>query len=275
MSRRRRSVLAVACAFLLAVSPGCTRDPQPGPAAAPTSSASVSPTVSLPPVGADCREQALAGLTLRLTNAAGLSIAAVEFGSGPKGVVLVHQSDASMCQWLPYAADLAERGYRVVAFDFAGFGASSPTESKTYLDDIRTVVAYLRDRGTQRVVVIGASMGATMGIVAAAAITPPLQGVVAVSPPTTFDAVNAERAAPELSTPALYVAGESDGDYEVYAEEINDATPEELRGLLVVDSPEHGVELVGARTAAGAEVRAAIEDFLAEHLRPAPTTTAT
>ena len=35
-----------------------------------------------------------------------------------------------MCQWLPYATLLAQQGYRVVAFDFAGFGASSPTKSK-------------------------------------------------------------------------------------------------------------------------------------------------
>jgi pimeloyl-ACP methyl ester carboxylesterase len=275
MSRRRRFALAGLGVLLLAVIPACTRDPRGGPEPPSTPSTSASPSVSLPPIGVDCRELALGGLPLRLRNTAGLSIAAVEFGSGPKGVVLAHQSDASMCQWLEYAAELAEHGYRVVAFDFAGFGASSPTESKTYLDDIRTVVSYLRDRGTGRVVVVGASMGATMSIVAAAAITPPLQGVVAVSPPTTFDAVNAERAAPELRTPALYIAGESDGDYEVYAEEINEATPEALRSLLVVDSPDHGVELVGARSSAGAQVRAAIEDFLAEHLRPVPTTTPT
>jgi pimeloyl-ACP methyl ester carboxylesterase len=188
------------------------------------------------------------------------------------GVVLAHQSDASMCQWLPYATELAQLGYRVVAFDFAGYGSSSPTESKTYLEDIRTVVSYLRERGTPRVVVVGASMGATMSVVAAAAITPPLAGVVAVSPPTTFDGVNADRAAVELSVPALYIAGESDGDYDVYATEINERTPEALRNLLVVDSPEHGVELVGAPTAAGAEVRTAIEDFLDEHLHPSAIT---
>jgi predicted alpha/beta-hydrolase family hydrolase len=224
--------------------------------------------VTLPPVGVDCRDLATEGLPQHLTNASGLTIAAVEFGSGPMGVVLAHQSDASMCQWLPYATVLARQGYRVVAFDFAGFGSSSPTESKTYLEDIRTVVGYLRDRGTPRVVVVGASMGATMSVVAAAAITPPLAGVIAVSPPRSFDAVNAERAAAELATPALYIAGSADGDYDVYAEEINERTPEPLRGLLVVDSPEHGVELVGASSLAGSEVRVAIEDFLHEHLHP-------
>ena len=81
----------------------------------------------------------------------------------PLGVVLAHQSDANMCQWLPYATLLAAKGYRVVAFDFAGFGASSRPAQKTYLEDIRTVVSYLRDRGTPKVVVMGASMGADDG----------------------------------------------------------------------------------------------------------------
>jgi predicted alpha/beta-hydrolase family hydrolase len=274
MSRLRRTLVAVASGLLLAAG-ACDRDPTPPTDPPVTVPATPSPSVTLPPVGVDCRDLATEGRTLHLTNAADLAIAAVEYGSGPRGVVLAHQSDASMCQWLRYAMVLAEQGYRVVAFDFAGFGASSPTESKTYLEDIRTAVTYLRERGTPRVVVIGASMGATMSIVAAAAIRPPLDGVIAISPPSVFDSVNAERAAVELGTPALYIAGEADGDYDVYAEDIYDATPDALRSLLIVDSPEHGVELVEASTLAGAEVRAAIAQFLEEHLNPLPSASST
>jgi dienelactone hydrolase len=223
----------------------------------------------------DCRDLATQGRTLRLTNHAGLEIAAVDLGEGPRAVVLAHQSDADMCQWLPYATVLAGQGYRVVAFDFAGFGTSSPTPTPTYLDDIRTVVDYLRATGAMRVAVVGASMGATMGVVAAAAISPPIDGVVAVSAPKVFDGVYAERAAPNLHTPALYIAGNEDGDYQVYAKDLDDATPEALQGLLVVVSPEHGVALVGADTAAGAEVRSAIGQFLAVHLNPSPSATPT
>jgi pimeloyl-ACP methyl ester carboxylesterase len=274
MSRVRRALVAVASGLLL-VAGACGRGAPPSTEPPPTEPAPPSPSVSLPPVGVDCRDLATKGRTLHLTNAADLSIAAVEYGAGPRGVVLAHQSDASMCQWLRFAMVLADQGYRVVAFDFAGFGASSPTESKTYLEDIRTAVTYLRERGTPRVVVIGASMGATMSIVAAAAIRPPLDGVIAISPPPIFDSVNAERAAVELGTPALYIAGEADGDYDVYAEDIYDATPEDLRGLLIVDAPEHGVELVEASSLAGAQVRAAIIQFLEEHLWPSPSASST
>ena len=274
MSHARRTVLALVGALVL-YGAGCIQDRDPGPAVSPSTAPSESAPATLPPVGVDCREATTEGLPLRLENAAGLKIAAVEYGSGAKGVVLVHQSDASMCQWLPYAMALAERGYRVLAFDFAGFGSSSATRQPTYLDDIRTAVSHLRQRGVRHVVVVGASMGATMSIVAAAAITPVVDGVVAVSPPRAFDGVNAEVAAPQLRTPALYVAGSADGNYEVYATELNDETPAALRDLLVVDSPEHGVELVGAQTPAGAQVRDAIESFLEERLNPPAPATAT
>jgi pimeloyl-ACP methyl ester carboxylesterase len=271
--RRRRTVLVVAASLVLVTGTGCIRDVDPVPGPPPSSGPSASPTATLPPVGVDCRDLATQGRTLRLRNGAGMDVAAVDLGSGSKGVVLAHQSDASMCQWLPYATLLAQEGYRVVVFDFVGFGASSPARTRTYLDDIRTAVQYLRDQGTTRVVVVGASMGATMAITAAAAITPPVAGVVAVSPPKLFDGVNAERAASQLETPALYIAADSDGDYEVYAEELSQATPAALRDLLIVDAPEHGVELVRAPTPQGDQVRTVIRAFLEEQLNPPPSAT--
>ena len=95
--------------------------------------------------------------------------------------------------------------------------------------------------------------------------------MIALSPPLTFSGVNAEKAAPSLRAPALYVAGDDDGDYEVYARQINQATPADLRNLVVVSAPQHGIQFVAADTPEAAEVRAEIEAFLAERLRPAPS----
>lgn len=269
--RGRRTI--VLCALVLTLGAGCVRGQDPVPPPGPSTGPSASPTATLPPVGVACRDLATQGRTLRLENQAGREIAAVDLGEGQRGVVLAHQSDADMCQWLPYATLLAGQGYRVVVFDFAGFGTSSKTQTPTYIDDIRTVVGYLHEQNTPKVVVIGASMGATMSIVAGAAPNLPVAGVVAISPPKVFDSINAERAAPNLRVPALYIAGDEDGDYSVYAREIEDATPEELRELLVVSAPEHGVALVEAQTPAGAAVRAAIAEFLAAHLNPATSVT--
>jgi len=269
MSRLIRTVMPLVAVCLLAFTVGCTEQPPPTPA--PTlSTASATPGPTLPPVGAECREEATKGRTLRLTNGAGHSVAAVELGKGSSAVVLAHQSDGSLCEWLPYGEQLAEQGFRVLAFDFVGSGSSSMPKQKTYVEDIRTAVEYLRGQGALKVVIMGASMGATMSIVAGAAIAPPVDGVVALSPPLTFDGVNAERAAPSLKSPVLYVAGDTDGDYASYAKAIYDATPANLRSQLVVTAPQHGIRLIDGEVQATFRVRTAVLQFLYLHAPPTP-----
>jgi pimeloyl-ACP methyl ester carboxylesterase len=272
MSVRRLGAMLAAASLLAAVA-ACAEEPA-APQTPISATQSSSPGPTLPPPGSQCPDEAARGLPVRLTNSAGYSLAAVELGAGEKGVVLAHQSEGSLCEWLPFAQVLAERGFRVLAFDFAGYGSSTPTRQKTYVEDVRTAVAYLRDGGAKTVAIIGASMGATMSIVAAAAIAPPVDAVIALSPPVDFDGVNAEKAAPSLRPPALYIAGDTDGDYATYAEAIYAATPGDDRQLLVVVAPQHGIQILAAETQATINARNAIELFLDAHLAiPAPTPT--
>lgn len=267
MSRPTRTVMLLVAACLLTLSVGCSEQPTVAPAPSPST---VTPTAgpTLPPVGAECREEATKGRTLRLTNGAGHSVAAVELGTGSSGVVLAHQSDGSLCEWLPYGEQLAAQGFRVIAFDFVGSGSSSMPKQKTYVEDVRTAVAYLRQQGALKVVIMGASMGATMSIVAGAAIAPPVDGVIALSSPLTFDGVNAQRAAPSLKSPVLYVAGDTDGDYATYAKDIYEATPGNLRTLLVVTAAQHGIRLLDGEVQASFQVRTEVLAFLYLHAPP-------
>jgi predicted alpha/beta-hydrolase family hydrolase len=276
MSRLVRTLLAATGAVVLALAGGCAEEPTASTAEPDAStSASPSPGPTLPPIGAECRPEVADALKLHLVKAAGHTIAAVDMGTGPVGVVLAHQSDASLCQWMPYAEVLVDKGYRVLAFDFAGYGSSTMPRQKTYVEDLRTAVSYLRDRGTPRVVIMGASMGATMSVVAAAAIAPPVDGVIALSPPVTFDGLNAQKAAPSLKSPALFIAGDGDGDYEVYATTLDDATPADLRELLVVTSPRHGIEFMTGTSPADIQVQTAVNAFLTAHLRTSTSATPT
>src|SRR5262245_6268636 len=99
MARLARAASLLVTAGLVVALGACAADntppSTPNGSAGPSVSASPGPT--LPPVGADCRTQAERGRTLRLTNSTGLSLAAVDFGSGTAGVVLAHQSDGSLC----------------------------------------------------------------------------------------------------------------------------------------------------------------------------------
>jgi dienelactone hydrolase len=268
MSRPIRTVMLLVAACLLAFTVACAEQPPtlPVPSMSTTVTATAGPT--LPPVGAECRIEATKGRTLRLTNGAGLSVAAVELGKGSSAVVLAHQSDGSLCEWMPFAEQLAAQGFRVLAFDFVGSGSSSMPKQKTYVEDVRTAVDYVRKQGALKVVILGASMGATMSVVAGAAIAPPVDGVIALSPPLTFDGVNAERAAPSLKSPVLYIAGDTDGDFATYAKGISNATPADLRTMLVVTASQHGIRLMDGEVQATFQVRTAVLRFLYLHAPP-------
>jgi len=259
MARPLRSVLLVVAVCLLAATVACAEEPPPPPV---TTTITPSPGPTLPPPGVDCPDEAAKGVSVRLTNGAGHSIAAVDLGLGSSGVVLAHQSQGSLCEWLPYGEVLAAKGFRVLAFDFAGSGSSTVPEQKTYVEDVRAAVTFLREQGVKKIVIMGASMGATMSVVAAAAIAPPVDGVIALSPPVTFEGVNAERAAPSLRTPALYIAGDTDGDYATYAEALYGATPADFRQEHIVTTAQHGIRLIDAEVQATVEVRNAVEQFL-------------
>ena len=65
-----------------------------------------------------------AGGDLHLRAADGTRLLAHRFGSGKTAVVLGHQSDGTLCQWVPYAKRLASRGYTAIVFDFRNADSS-------------------------------------------------------------------------------------------------------------------------------------------------------
>ena len=94
------------------------------------------------------------------------NIAAQLYGSGTRGVVLAHGGRFTKEDWAPQADFLAAQGFRVLAFDFRGFGKSpappSPKDSDENVRfDVLAAVRYLREHGAQTVSVIGASFGGT------------------------------------------------------------------------------------------------------------------
>lgn len=131
-----------------------------------------------------------AGRRAPLRTRDGVVLSAIEAGRGEVGVLLLHQLRGGACGWWPYAARLAALGYAVEAPDLRCFGASGCPEAegayRRYDLDVAAAAARLRDRGADRIVVIGASMGAAVAVSVAAE---PPRGVVssiALSPPLSF-----------------------------------------------------------------------------------------
>ena len=84
-------------------------------------------------------------------------------GQGPP-VVLLHGLSATRRNVVQGSRALLRRGYRLIAYDARGHGASSPAPSYTYPDLIEDLEAVLADLGIDRVALVGSSMGAATGM---------------------------------------------------------------------------------------------------------------
>jgi pimeloyl-ACP methyl ester carboxylesterase len=84
-------------------------------------------------------------------------------GTGDRGVVLAHGGQFNKESWEKQAQILADAGFRVLAFDFRGWGQSRGPQSKSRGEgveyDVLAAVRYLHATGAKTVSVVGASFG--------------------------------------------------------------------------------------------------------------------
>lgn len=99
------------------------------------------------------------------------------YGSGTRGVVLAHGGRFQKGSWTKQARELEKSGYRVLAIDFRGYGASrgpgqaDPLSAPLHLD-VLAAVRFLREAGAKSVALVGGSMGGSAAADAAAASRP-------------------------------------------------------------------------------------------------------
>jgi len=132
------------------------------------------------------------------------------FGPGNDTVVILsHMRPNDETAWFPYAQVLAGEGYAALTFNFRGYGDSGGSQDYGKLDDdLEAVVNYMRDRGKERIFLVGASMGATTSLVVGERVG--IDGIVAISPPAEFDSQDALGAVPRVRAPKLFLASEDD-----------------------------------------------------------------
>src|SRR5262249_3257921 len=115
----------------------------------------------------------------------GVRLLSVTLGKGNVGIALGHESDGTLCNWLPFARILAKAGYRVIAFDFRNSRGSSGhvygARSQNLDLDFVAASGVLRARGSSRVFLVGASLGGTAALVAGSEVAPSVAGVAALS----------------------------------------------------------------------------------------------
>ena len=100
--------------------------------------------------------------TVTFTTEDNVALSGTLFGDGKIAVILAHQGTPGTNQtaWHPFARLLSEHGYAVLAFDFRGVGQSAgKLVYRNLAMDVSAAVQFLQNRGYQKIVCIGASMG--------------------------------------------------------------------------------------------------------------------
>ena len=108
----------------------------------------------------DARAAAVQPVDVAFPTSDGGEIHAHLYGEGDHAVVLAHGAVFDKESWTPLATKLAEADLKVLAIDFRGYGRSRPgSEGEARYLDVLAAISYLKEQGTSRVSVVGASMG--------------------------------------------------------------------------------------------------------------------
>jgi pimeloyl-ACP methyl ester carboxylesterase len=233
--------------------------------AAATPAAAPSVKVSRPVASGPCPNFADGGTNVYF-GPHGTDLAGIVYGTGTVGIVFAHEFEDDACDWAQYARSLAAKGYRTLAFDFNGYGASV-RDGESYDADVTAAAAYLRSRGATSIVLVGASMGGTAVLTAAATLTPPAVGVIALSAPAAFAGMNVLTGASDIHVPVLVAAGTFDVPFDQDARDIGASlTGSSHVKVVVVDSGLHGHLLIVNQVP---EVVTAVNAFLSAYAPPA------
>jgi pimeloyl-ACP methyl ester carboxylesterase len=142
---------------------------------------------------------------------------------------------------LSYAPDLElarERGLRVVAYDRAGYGGSTPKPGRAVADIAHDVEDVLDALDIDRFASLGGSGGAPHSLALGALLAGRCVAAGAVACPTPWDAEEIDQLAGmgeqnvEEFTAAMAGAAALEAFLEPMAQEVRDATPDELREVL-------------------------------------------
>ncbi len=215
--RARSGVVVAAVLVLLGCSDAEPADKAADPAEATTGGAADETGL------ARCGQDVPAGAAedVVLEPAPGVALpAAVYDADAPTTLVLLHQTDRDgLCGWTPYALEAAERGVSALALDTCGWGSAECPDAwdTRSSDQIQYAVDYARSElGGQRVVLVGASMGAARTVFAMADGVDADSWVYLSGPPSWDGRVVAEEAR-RIDVPGLVLHDPGDGAAEFAA----------------------------------------------------------
>jgi pimeloyl-ACP methyl ester carboxylesterase len=123
----------------------------------------------------------------QLPGAGSVTLAGESAGDGPP-VVLLHGLSATRRNVVQGSRHLPRRGYRLIAYDARGHGASDPAPRYEYSDLAADLDAVLAHFDLERAALVGSSMGATTAMAFALAHPERVPALVQITPAYTGDA---------------------------------------------------------------------------------------
>ena len=132
-----------------------------------------------------------------------------------KGIILLHMLSRNKETYNDFAKKLQNNGYKVISIDLRGHGKSSSDfksfNSEDYLDmvlDVEEADKFLREKGAEKIAIIGASIGANVAL--NYAVQNNINTIVMLSPGEDYRSVTTLDKITRFRNPILIVAAEDD-----------------------------------------------------------------
>ena len=200
----------------------------------------------------------------------GLTLQGRIFGTGDEGVVLAHMYPADQRSWWDFAGVLAEEGYTALTFNFRGYGTVGEDRSEGSKEieliplDLQAAMDFLRSQGPDTLFLVGASMGGTASLQAAAGdaagVAQRVAGVISLSSPVEFQGLDLSKV--RVQVPVLLMATEGDSQAARNVDiMVQDGIVEQVGGEVVYgESNDHGTDILDGPH--GEAARARMLEFL-------------
>ncbi|MBA3728996.1 MAG: alpha/beta fold hydrolase [Actinobacteria bacterium] len=191
----------------------------------------------------------------------GVALVGEVHGGGPVGFVLAHMYRSDRSAYTSFAGFLANRGFMALNFDYRGVRDSCGLfDGEDLYRDVLAAAEVLRERGAERIWLVGASIGGPAVLTAAA--NGDVDGVVTLSGAANALGAGAdESVVASIEEAKLFVVARNEGALMEDARGWFEASTEPRR-LLVVPGYDHGTDLFEFDQAE--RVRSAILAFVAE-----------
>jgi pimeloyl-ACP methyl ester carboxylesterase len=167
-----------------------------------------------------------------------------------------------VCDWLPWARELADRGYRVMLFDYSILVPTTdvPAAVDPFAKDTVEAAGKLRQMGVQKVVLVGGSVGGLSVLRAGLDPKAGADGIVCLSGSGSTEITESVAG---LQVPVLFVAARDDfAAFELSDELYDAATGAQSRKLVFLDGALHADKLLQPTAPTKSRVETEILAFL-------------